>query len=300
MGKTKVALIDDSAPAEIPKKKEKQQASKKEQAKSETQEIVARGDAEESSQASTAANGVSEDAPEILERQDPESIVKKEKKSKKAQKQSQPKHRSKKYQEASEKVEKSKKYPIDEAVELAKQVQYSKFDGSLELHINTSVKNLRGLVSLPFASGKKMTVLAFGQGAQDCGADMVGDDDKLAQIMKGKIDFDVLVTDPTWMAKLARAAKVLGPRGLMPNPKSGTITDDLKKAVSELQSGKIEYKTQKDSQVIHLSVGKISQPSEELSQNIKILLSNIGKTKIKVATIAPSMGPGVKLDTSSL
>ena len=202
--------------------------------------------------------------------------------------------------EAAEKVEKAKKYAIDEAVNLVKETSYSKFDGSLEIHINTSVKNLRGLVSLPYASGKKLKIVAFGKGAEESGADIVGDDEKLNEIAKGKIDFDFIVTDPSWMPKLARAAKVLGPRGLMPNPKNGTISDNLKKAVEEIQSGKVEYKSEKIANVVHLSLGKISQPTEELSQNIKVLLGVVGKSKIKVATIAPSMGPGVKLDTSSI
>ncbi|EKD91126.1 MAG: 50S ribosomal protein L1 [uncultured bacterium] len=217
-----------------------------------------------------------------------------------AQKHGEPKYRSSKYKEAAEKVEKAKKYAIDEAVNLVKETSYSKFDGSLEIHINTSVKNLRGLVSLPYASGKKLKIVAFGKGAEESGADIVGDDEKLNEIAKGKIDFDFIVTDPSWMPKLARAAKVLGPRGLMPNPKNGTISDNLKKAVEEIQSGKVEYKSEKIANVVHLSLGKISQPTEELSQNIKVLLGVVGKSKIKVATIAPSMGPGVKLDTSSI
>lgn len=206
----------------------------------------------------------------------------------------------KKYQEMREKVERNKPYVVSQAVNLAKEVSYSKFDGTLEIHINTSAKNVRGLVSLPFASGKSLAVIAFGKGAEESGADIVGDDAKLADIAKGKINFDVLVTDPTWMPKLAGAAKVLGPRGLMPNPKNGTISADLKKAVTEIKSGKVEYKTEKNGQVIHLSVGKVSQPSEEVTQNIKILLGTIGKTKIKQAVIAPTMGPSVKIDVSSI
>src|SRR3989344_4563462 len=167
-----------------------------------------------------------------------------------AQKHGEPKYRSSKYKEAAEKVEKAKKYAIDEAVNLVKETSYSKFDGSLEIHINTS--------------GKKLKIVAFGKGAEESGADIVGDDEKLNEIAKGKIDFDFIVTDPSWMPKLARAAKVLGPRGLMPNPKNGTISDNLKKAVEEIQSGKVEYKSEKIANVVHLSLGKISQPTEEL------------------------------------
>lgn len=208
--------------------------------------------------------------------------------------------RSKKYQESSEKVHRADAYGVDEAINLAKEVSYAKFGGSLEIHINTSAKSVRGLVSLPFASGKTLRVVAFGKGAEESGADQIGDDDKLKEIEKGKIDFDVLIADPTWMPKLARAAKVLGPKGLMPNPKNGTVTTDLKKAVAEVQSGKVEYKTESKANVIHLSLGKISQPNEELIQNTRTLLLTIGKTKIKKAVIAPTMGIGIKLDLSSL
>lgn len=206
----------------------------------------------------------------------------------------------KKYQEMREKVERNKPYAVAQAVELAKEVSYTKFDGTIEIHVNTAVKNIRGLVSLPFASGKSLTVIAFGKGADESGADIVGDDAKLADIVKGKINFDVLVTDPTWMPKLAGAAKVLGPRGLMPNPKNGTISADLKKAVTEIKSGKVEYKTERNGQVIHLSVGKVSQPSEEITQNVKLLLGTIGKTKIKQAILTPTMGPSVKIDIGSI
>lgn len=206
----------------------------------------------------------------------------------------------KKYQEVREKVERNKNYAVPTAVELAKEVSYSSFDGTIEIHINTAAKNVRGLVSLPFASGKSLNVIAFGKGAAESGADIIGDDAKLAEIAKGKINFDVIVTDPTWMPKLAGAAKVLGPKGLMPNPKNGTIATDLKKAVTEIKSGKVEYKTERNGQVIHLSVGKVSQSSEEITQNIKILLSTIGKTKIKQAVLAPTMGPSVKIDVSTI
>jgi large subunit ribosomal protein L1 len=206
----------------------------------------------------------------------------------------------KKYQEMREKVERNKPYPVAQAVELAKEISYTKFDGTVEIHVNTSVKNVRGLVSLPYASGKSLTVIAFGKGADESGADIIGDDAKLADIVKGKINFDVIVTDPTWMPKLAGAAKVLGPKGMMPNPKNGTIATDLKKAVTEIKSGKVEYKTERNGQVIHLSVGKVSQASEEITQNVKLLLGTIGKTKIKQAVLTPTMGPSVKIDISSI
>lgn len=198
------------------------------------------------------------------------------------------KARSKKYLEASKDLDRSKSYPLPEAVELVKKMSFSKFDGILEAHINT-IQNMRGFVSLPFASGKKLKILVF-----------EGNDSVMEQINKGKIDFDILITTPKWIPKLATVAKILGPRGLMPNPKNGTITDDPKKAVESFQAGKTEYKTEIKSPIIHMALGKLSQPNEELEANIKTLLATIGKTKIKKVTLSPTMGAGVKLDLASI
>ncbi len=208
--------------------------------------------------------------------------------------------RSKKYREALEKVDPGKLYPINEAIEAVKQASYAKFGGSIEAHITTNVKNLRGLVTLPFTSGKKLKILVFGKGAAESGADIVGDEEKLKQLEKGKFDFDVLAATPEWMPRLARLAKVLGPRGLMPNPKNGTISDNLKKAVTELQSGKTEYKTEKDKPVMHLRVGALNQDSNEVYQNLKVLFTTLGKSRVKKVVLAPTMGPGVKVDASSV
>lgn len=198
------------------------------------------------------------------------------------------KPRSKKYLEASKDLDRNKSYPLPEALELIKKLSYSKFDGTLEAHINT-LQNLRGFVSLPFASGKKLKILVF-----------EGDDAVLEQINKGKIDFDILITSPKWMPKLATVAKVLGPRGLMPNPKNNTITDNPKKAAESFQAGKTEYKTEAKAPVIHIALGKLSQPSEELIANCQTMLSTIGKTKIKKIVLSPTMGPSVKLDLASV
>lgn len=199
-----------------------------------------------------------------------------------------PAKRSKKYLDASKDLDRSKAYPLPEALELVKKMSFSKFDGTLEAHINT-IQNMRGFVSLPFASGKKLKILVF-----------EGDDAIVEQISKGKIDFDILITTPHWMPKLAQVAKVLGPRGLMPNPKNGTITDDPKKAAESFQAGKTEYKTEAKAPVIHLALGKLSQPNEQLEANIKTLLATIGKTKIKKVVLSPTMGAGVKLDLASI
>lgn len=224
------------------------------------------------------------------------------------------KKHGKKYQEVTENIEKNKNYPLVEAVTLAQKASYSKFQGTLEAHINTSTKNLRGLINLPHLAGKKLTILAFGNGAKEAGADIVGTEEIIADIEKGPSttlrvnsekevklsDVDVIVVTPAWMPKLAKAAKVLGPRGLMPNPKSGTITDNLGKAISELRTGKTEYKTENQAPVIHLGVGETDQPAEEIAANIKTLFNTLGKSKIRKITLSATMGPGVKVDLSSI
>jgi large subunit ribosomal protein L1 len=302
MGKKKTVMIDDSQVEEVkePRKKlnpnpaEKVTSDKSQDSSEET--VRPKLNPNRAKLNPNPAEKVTSDKSQ--DSSEKEATVKKVEK-KEEKKESKVTH-GKKYQEMREKVERNKPYAVAQAVELAKETSYTKFDGTVEIHINTSVKNVRGLVSLPYASGKSLTVIAFGKGADESGADIVGDDAKLADIVKGKINFDVIVTDPTWMPKLAGAAKVLGPRGLMPNPKNGTISADLKKAVTEIKSGKVEYKTERNGQVIHLSVGKVSQSSDEITQNVKLLLATIGKTKIKQAVLTPTMGPSVKIDISSI
>lgn len=207
--------------------------------------------------------------------------------------------KSQKYLKAAELVDKANAYPLNEAIELVKQVSYSKFEGTIEIHLLSSAKNSHGLVTLPYMAGKKVHILAFGKGADESGADTVGTDETIKELEKGRISCDVIVTTPEWMPRLARLARILGPRGLMPNPKNGTITDDLKKAVEELQSGKTEYKAEKDGKSIHLSIGKTNQPTEEITDNVKALCNAIGKSRVKKITLAPTMGPGVKVVPSS-
>ncbi len=230
--------------------------------------------------------------------EEPKEAVKPKKSGKKPKKGH--KIRSEKYLEATKDLDKNEFHSIPVAVELAQKTSYSKYPGSLEIHVVTNIKNLRGLVNLPYAAGKQIKILAFGKGADESDADLVGDDAKLAEIAKGRIDFDVLITTPDWMPRLAALAKVLGPKGLMPNPKNGTITDNLKKAVSELQTGKTEYRTESNGKVLHLSLGKINQPSEELTENVKTLLTTIGKSKVKKAVLSPTLGPGIKINLASI
>lgn len=291
MGKSKIAVVDDSIV----------EAAKEPKVTEEAKDSVVASESEAISE-QTGENVIAADSakPRNDDKKEETAKTKKAKASKASQKKGKAKYRSVKYKESAEKAEKSKRYALPEAIDLAKATSYSKFDGSLEIHLATNAKNIRGLVSLPFASGKRLKILAFGKGAEESGADIVGDDAKLNEIIRGITGFDVIVTTAEWMPKLARAAKILGPRGLMPSPKSGTITTDLKKAVTEIQSGKVEYKTEKGGQAIHLTLGKVSQDTDQVVQNTKILFNAIGKTKIKKAVISPSMGMGIKVDLASI
>ncbi len=287
MGKTKTKFIDDSQPTEEVKAKP--------EPKKEVKDTLV--------EKLKAELGIEEKKLEVV-KETKEKTEETQKETKKKYPASKAKPRSKKYQEVSKDLDRSKSYPINEAIEQVKKVSYSKFDNTLEAHINTAQAGIRGLISLPYFTGKKLRILAFGNNAGTSGADIIGDDSVLEEISKGKLDFDLLLTTPDWMPKLAKVAKILGPRGLMPNPKSNTIvdtsTEGLKKAVTAFQSGKTEYKSENKANVIHLGLGKLSQPSEELSANVKTLLTAIGKTKIKKVSLSPTMGPSVKIDLSSL
>lgn len=279
MGRPKIVAIDDSQTKAEEKKDRKQASEKKLDVRSESIDI--------------------ENPTSNVQSQDPSSNLKHPTSKSKPGK---AKPRSKNYKKILEEseIDKQKSYSLDNAVAIVKKLSYSKFTGTLEIHINTRLTGIRGLVTLPFVVGKKLKILAFGKGASDSGADIAGDDATIDEILKGKTDFDLLITTPEWMPKLAKAAKVLGPRGLMPSPKNGTITDDIKKAVESFQAGKTEYKSEPKAMLIHLPLGKLSQPDEELVANVKILLSTIGKSRIKKVSLSPTIGPSVKLDLNSI
>lgn len=290
MGRPKIAIIDDSQEeAEIKSQKEKVK-NKEERAKSESTSanVIA---SEQSERSNLDSSSVKITTDSLSPRND---------KKKDIQKPGKAKPRSKKYQEIAKDLDRTKAYPLAEAVDMVKKLSYTKFNATLEAHVNTSQTGIRGLVSLPFASGRKLRILAFGKGAGESGADIIGSEETIEEVNKGKINFDIVVTSPDWMPKLAKVARILGPRGLMPNPKNGTITDDLKKAVEGFQAGKTEYKTEPKAPVIHLAMGKIDQPNEELIANIKALLQTLGKSRVKKVSLSPTMGPSVKIDLTSL
>lgn len=193
------------------------------------------------------------------------------------------KPRGKKYKVAKELVDKTKLYTVDDAVELLKKMKLSKFDESIELHLSVDETGLKGEVELPHSTGKTVKVA-------------VVNDTVLANIEKGKIDFDILVTHPSYMPKLARFAKVLGPKGLMPNPKAGTISTNPEEVVKKFSKGMLRWKTEPKFPLIHQMIGKLSFETKALVENAKKFMSSVGKPHVKKAFIKSTMSPSIKLD----
>ncbi len=204
----------------------------------------------------------------------------------KPKKKTKKKIRSKSYQEAVLKIDHGKFYPIEEAVKLLREISLTSFDATVELHINTIEKGLRGVISLPHGTGKKVKV-------EIAQADNI--DKLLEQIEKGKIDFQALVAHPMVMGKLARVAKFLGPKGLMPNPKAGTISSEPEKVAKRLSAGEITWKTEPEFPIVHQIIGKLSFKDKELEENYQALVKSIGDTKIKNITLKSTMSPGIKI-----
>ncbi len=227
--------------------------------------------------------------------------------------------RGKKYQEASKLIDSTKLYDVNEAVELVKKTAVAKFDETVEAHIKLGVdsrhadQQVRGAIVLPHGTGKTSRVLVFAKGekateAQNAGADFVGADDMVAKIQgENWFDFDVVVATPDMMGVVGRLGRVLGPKGLMPNPKSGTVTFDVEKAVKEIKAGKVEYRLDKTN-IIHVPVGKASFEDDKLADNFRTLMEAIVKAKpsaakgqyLKSVTLTSTMGPGVKVNPSKV
>ena len=222
--------------------------------------------------------------------------------------------RGKKYLESKASYDSKKEYELNEALEIVEKSAKAKFDETVELHFNLGVdsrhadQQVRGTVILPHGTGKVQRVLAFVKDdrideALSAGADFAGNEEYAEKIQKdGWLDFDVVIATPDMMATVGRLGRVLGPQGLMPNPKTGTVTNDVKQAIEDIKAGKVEYRTDK-ANLIHVPAGKVSFGSEKLADNIKALISEVVKAKpaaakgkyIKSITVASTMGPGVKL-----
>lgn len=227
--------------------------------------------------------------------------------------------RGKKYRESSKLIDRTNLYEAKEALDLVGQTAKAKFDETVELHIRLGVdsrhadQQVRGAIVLPHGTGKEVRVLVFAkdekaQEAIDAGADFVGAEDMVERIQKENFfDYDVIVATPNMMGVVGRLGRVLGPKGLMPNPKAGTVTMDIAKAIAELKAGKIEYRLDKTN-IIHCPIGKVSFGSEKLNDNFQTLMNAIMKAKpaaakgqyIRSCVVASTMGPGIKVNASRL
>lgn len=225
--------------------------------------------------------------------------------------------RGKKYQDVAKKLEAGKVYSLAEALKLATETATTKFDSSVEVHVRLGVdprqadQNIRATVSLPHGTGKDVRVAVFAPesehaAAKKAGADVIGDEEFTKQLDKENINFDILVATPQYMPKLGKYARLLGPRGLMPNPKSGTVAADVAKAVTEAKAGKVEYRVDKQS-IVHLSIGKVSFGADKLVDNANSFFSSLQAQKpssikgvyVKSITITTTMGPGIKTEVSN-
>ena len=227
-------------------------------------------------------------------------------------------NKGKRYQEISNKVERTTLYTVTDAMNLAIETAKAKFDETVELHVRLGVdgrnadQQVRGVVVLPNGTGRSVKVLVIAKGdnadlAEKAGADYVGGEEMIAKITGGWLDFDVCVTTPDMMPVIGRIAKILGPKGLMPNPKSGTVTTDIAKALKDIKAGKVEYRLDKTN-IIHVPLGKASFTEEQLADNFQTLIDAINKAKpaalkgqyLKSVTLTSTMGPGVKINPAKL
>ncbi len=225
--------------------------------------------------------------------------------------------RGKKYQDVAKKIEAGKVYTLAEAVALAVETNPAKFDASVEVHVRLGVdprqadQNIRATVSLPHGTGKKIRVAVFAPesehaAAKKAGADVVGDEEFTKQLDKEELNFDILVATPQYMPKLGKYARLLGPRGLMPNPKSGTVAADVAKAVTEAKAGKVEYRVDKQA-IVHLSIGKVSFGADKITDNAKSFFDSLASQKpssikgayVKTISLSTTMGPGIKVEANN-
>ena len=228
-----------------------------------------------------------------------------------------PKH-GKKYQELAKKVDSTKLYSPKAAMTLAKELATANFDETVEVSVRLGVdtrkadQNVRGSISLPHGTGKTVRVAVFAEGekareAEEAGADVIGSDDLVAAIQAGEINFDAAIATPPMMAKVGRIGRILGPRGLMPNPKLGTVTMDVAKMVNELKAGRVEYRADRYG-ICHVPLGKVSFDTQKLVENYGALINELIRVKpstakgryVKSVTFSSTMGPGVKVDTTKV
>lgn len=287
MGKIRVSTLGDEQEKEL---REKQKVRREEKKK----RVVAQKVHISGMKGGERVKSVGAESEEELERlaklteeveKDQEGGIKVEEKKEKKEKFR--KHqRSSRYQQATMKIDHGKAYTIAEALPLLREISLTSFDATVELHINTVEKGLRGTVTMPHGTGKEVRVAI---------ADESTIDKLIEKVEKGTIDFDALVAHPQVMPRLAKIARYLGPKGLMPNPKSGTISPTPEMLAEKLKGGELQWKTEADFPIIHMRLGKLSFKDNELEENFKTLLKAIGDTKIKSITLKSTMSPGIKI-----
>jgi len=225
---------------------------------------------------------------------------------------------SKRMKAAQQGLDRNKFYSVEDAVKLVKERAKAKFDETIEIAFNLGIdpkqsdQNVRGVISLPHGTGKSVRVAVFAKGeraeaAKKAGADIVGADDLAEKVLAGQMDFDRVIASPDMMVTVGKLGKVLGPRGLMPNPKLGTVTNDVAEAVKAAKGGQVEYRAQKEG-IIHAGVGKASFTEQALTENVKALFNAVSRAKpagskgtyMKKVTLSSTMGPGLKLDLASI
>jgi large subunit ribosomal protein L1 len=261
MGKVRIKTLGDEAVEE----QEKLDAKK-------------RSEAKKAEKAGASAEETSTQAPQKEEKTEPK---------KKATSSTSKKVRSEKYLAKAAKRDKSHEYKLSEAVEILPSLGLGSFDETVELHINTNTSGLSGTLSLPHGTGKQTRVA-------------IATEELISEIEKGTISFDVLIAEPMMMAKLAKVAKILGPRGLMPNPKNGTVSPKPEEVAKKFEGGQTNYKTEAKFPILHVSVGKVSFGPEKIQANIKNAIQTIQKANIKNVTLKSTMSPALKLDLASL
>ena len=279
MGKIRVKTVGDEELEQLEQREARQRSEAKKvlrQAQDETEKKV-------------SENVVEETTEEVTQPEEP-----KKQKKEKFQKDNKGTVRSKSYNEKAELVDNSKVYPLKEAVALLPKLKRAKFDETVELHFNTTQTGISGSVTLPHGTGKQ-TRIAIANGSNATALEEL-----IKKIEGGTIDFDVLIATPDAMSKLAKVARVLGPRGLMPNPKNGTVTPKPDDVAKKYEGGQINYKTEAKFPILHVAVGKVSFGEKELVENIKTVISGISTKQIKNATLKSTMSPAIKLDLSAL
>jgi len=279
MGKIRTRVIGNEDVEQKQKDEQKRRSTEKKQSKIRAQGLKG-GERMSQVEVSDASVAKMEKAKKIIEGKPSTASDKDRKESTKKVKVHQ---RGKKYQEIKKLVDKTKSYDLKEAIKLLKKMKYAKFDESVELHLNVDQTGLKGQSELPHSIGKSTKVA-------------IVDDKVLADIEKGKFEFDVLITHPSFMPKLAKFAKVLGPKGLMPNPKAGTISPKPEEAAKKFSKGGLRWKTEPKAPLLHQQIGKISFAEKDLSENAVAFVTSVGKIHIQSAFIKTTMSPSVKID----